>query len=185
MDSYRDTLGLVRKMLGYSMNERSEEALGEARDVLIKQKQDGIVKAYQLDETKDKMIAGEAALAVVYSGDALYAMEGSEDLAYVVPMEGSNIWLDGMCIPKESKNPEAAMVFIDFMCRPDIARMNMDYIWYSTPIQAVIDGMSEEERTNETLNPPQDVIDRCEFFNDVGEDVYLYEEIWSEVRLAR
>ena len=185
MDSYRDTLGLVLKMLGYSMNERSEEALGEARDVLIKQKQDGIVKAYQLDETKDKMIAGEAALAVVYSGDALYAMEGSEDLAYVVPMEGSNIWLDGMCIPKESKNPEAAMVFIDFMCRPDIARMNMDYIWYSTPIQAVIDGMSEEERTNETLNPPQDVIDRCEFFNDVGEDVYLYEEIWSEVRLAR
>ena len=185
MDSYRDTLGLVLKMQGYSMNERSEEALGEARDILIKQKQDGIVKAYQLDETKDKMIAGEAALAVVYSGDALYAMEGSEDLAYVVPMEGSNIWLDGMCIPKESKNPEAAMVFIDYMCRPDIARMNMDYIWYSTPIQAVIDGMSEEESSNETLNPPQDVIDRCEFFNDVGEDVYLYEEIWSEVRLAR
>ena len=185
MDSYRDTLGLVLKMQGYSMNERSEEALGEARDILIKQKQDGIVKAYQLDETKDKMIAGEAALAVVYSGDALYAMEGSEDLAYVVPMEGSNIWLDGMCIPKESKNPEAAMVFIDYMCRPDIARMNMDYIWYSTPIQAVIDGMSEEESSNATLNPPQDVIDRCEFFNDVGEDVYLYEEIWSEVRLAR
>ena len=63
--------------------------------------------------------------------------------------------------------------------------MNMDYIWYSTPIQAVIDGMSEEESSNATLNPPQDVIDRCEFFNDVGEDVYLYEEIWSEVRLAR
>ena len=185
MDSYRDSLGITMKMMGYSLNERNPEALEAARDKLIEQKQNGIVKAYQLDETKDKMIAGEAALALVYSGDALYSMEENEDLAYVVPMEGSNIWLDAMCIPKGSKNVEAAQVFIDFMCRTDIARMNMDYIWYSTPIQTVIDEMSEEEKNNSTLNPSQEVIDRCEFFQDVAEYVDMYEEIWSEVRLAR
>ena len=117
--------------------------------------------------------------------EAQAAMEANEDLAYVVPMEGSNVWLDAMCIPKGSKNVGAAMAFIDFMCRTDIARMNMDYIWYSTPIQAVIDGMSDEEKNNATLNPPQDVIERCEFFSDVAEYVDMYEEIWSEVRLAR
>ena len=185
MDSYRDSLGITMKMMGYSLNERNQEALNAARDKLIEQKQNGIVKAYQLDETKDKMIAGEAALALVYSGDALYSMEENEDLAYVVPMEGSNIWLDAMCIPKGSKNVEAAQAFIDFMCRTDIARMNMDYIWYSTPIQTVIDEMSEEEKNNSTLNPSQEVIDRCEFFQDVAEYVDMYEEIWSEVRLAR
>ena len=68
------------------------------------------------------------------------------------------------------------------MCRPDIARMNMEYIYYSTPIQAVIDAMDEEEKGNETLNPPQDVIDRCEFFHDISEDMAKYDQIWMEIR---
>jgi len=68
------------------------------------------------------------------------------------------------------------------MCRPDIARMNMEYIYYSTPIQAVIDEMTDDEKNNATLNPPQDVIDRCEFFNDISQDMALYDQIWMEIR---
>lgn len=182
LDSIRDTLGITLKMLGYSMNTKDPDQLEEAKNALIQQKADGIVKGYLVDETKDKMIAGEAAMALMWSGDALYAMEGSEDLAYVVPEEGSNVWVDGMCIPKGSQHKEAAEKFIDFLCRPDIARMNMDYIYYSTPIQQVVDEMDEEEKNNATLNPPADVVERCEFFHDISEDMEMYDRIWLEIR---
>lgn len=182
LDSIRDTLGITLKMLGYSMNTKDPDQLEEAKNALIQQKADGIVKGYLVDETKDKMIAGEAAMALMWSGDALYAMEGSEDLAYVVPEEGSNVWVDGMCIPKGSQHKEAAEKFIDFLCRPDIARMNMDYIYYSTPIQQVVDEMDEEEKNNATLNPPADVVERCEFFHDISDDMEMYDRIWLEIR---
>lgn len=185
MNSIRDTIGLALKALGYSMNTRSEEELRAAGDLLVKQKQDQLVSGYILDETKDKMVANEAALAVVYSGDALYSMEKNDRLAYVVPEEGSNIWVDGMCIPKGSQNKEAAECFINFMCRPDIAQMNMEYIYYSSPIQEVVDNLSEEEAANEALNPPADVIARCEYFNDISDCMDLYDNIWMEIRLAR
>lgn len=182
LDSIRDSLGVALKYQGYSLNTKDPEALEAAKQLLLKQKADNIVKGYLVDEVKDKMVAGEAPMAVVWSGDALYAMDQSEDLAYVVPKEGSNVWVDGMCIPKNSKNKELAQKFIDFMCRPDIARMNMEYIYYSTPIQAVIDEMDEEEKANTTLNPPEDVVARCEFFHDISEDMAMYDQIWMEVR---
>ena len=185
MNSVRDTLGVALKKLGYSMNSVERSELEQARDLLIEQKQSGITSGYLVDETKDKMVAGEAALAVMWSGDALYAMEKNENLAYCVPEEGSNIWVDGMCVPAASKNQAAAEVFIDFLCRPDIAQMNMEYIYYSTPIEAVVENMDEEMRQDATLNPPQDVVDRCEFFLDVSDYMEMYEEIWMEVRMAR
>lgn len=182
LDSIRDSLGIALKYLGHSLNTRDQAALDAAKALLIRQKADGIVKGYLVDEVKDKMVAGEAPMAVVWSGDALYAMSQSEDLQYVVPKEGSNVWVDGMCIPKGSKNKELAEQFINFLCRPDIARMNMEYIYYSTPIQAVVDGMDEEEKNNQTLNPPSDVIERCEFFHDISEDMARYDQIWMEIR---
>lgn len=185
MDSVRDTLGVGLKYLGYSMNTTDEKLLGKAKDALIDQKKRGIVKAYYVDETKDMMVAGEAALAVVWSGDALYAMQKNPDLAYVVPDEGSNIWVDGMCIPKGSKHIEAAQVFIDFMCRPDIAFKNQQYIYYSTPVAAVVDMFTDAEKAEVTLNPPQDVIDRCEFMTDISDYSELYESVWMEIKQAQ
>ena len=185
MNSMRDSIGLALKYLGYSMNTRSEAELNEAKDLLIKQKQDKIQCGYLLDETKDKMVGGEAAIGVVYSGDAQYAIEKNENLVYVVPEEGSNIWVDGMCIPKGSKNVEGAMKFIDFMCREDVAAMNFDYIYYCSPIQAVVDGLDEEEAAQSTINPSEDVVSRCEYFNDVEDCMSLYETVWMEIRLAR
>ncbi len=186
MDSMRDTIGVGLKCCGYSMNSVTDTELYEARDILIEQKKSGMVKAYLVDETKDMMVGGEAALALVWSGDALYAMEKNDDLAYCVPVEGSNIWVDSMCIPKGSENKEAAMLFIDFMCRPDIAYRNQQYIYYSSPVQAVVDTMyTDEERANLTLNPTQDIIDRCEFFNDISAHNALYEEVWMGVKQAQ
>jgi spermidine/putrescine transport system substrate-binding protein len=185
LDSYRDSIGITLKMMGYSMNERDRTALEAARDKLIEQKKAGIVKAYQVDETKDKMIAGEAAMGVMWSGDAAYSMEYNEDLVYVVPDEGSNVWVDGMCIPKGAKNKTNAEIFINFLCRPDIALMNFEEIWYCTPNQAVVDGLDEETLADPTLFPSEEVIARSEFFHDVGDDVTLYDELWSDVKTAR
>ena len=182
LDSIRDSFCVGLKYLGYSLNTQEEEALSAVKALLLKQKEDGIVAGYLVDETKDKMIAGEAAMAVMWSGDALYAMEGNDKLAYVVPEEGSNVWIDGMCIPKSSKNQEAAMKFIDFMCRPDIAEKNQDYIYYSSPVQQVIDGYTDEEKAEEALNPSQEKLDKCEFFHDISDNMSLYDKIWMEIR---
>ena len=185
MDSIRDTVGVAMKLLGYSVNERSQEALDQARAKLIEQKLAGIVKAYQVDETKDKMIAGEAALAVMWSGDAAYAMSYNSELAYVVPKEGSNVWVDGMCIPKGAKNKDNALTFIDFMCRPDVALMNFEEIWYCTPNAATVEMLDEETRADETLFPTDETIASCEFFHDIQSDIEKYESIWLDVKRAR
>ncbi|MEA4927178.1 MAG: spermidine/putrescine ABC transporter substrate-binding protein [Candidatus Limiplasma sp.] len=184
MDSIRDCLGITLKYLGYSMNTRDPLELNAAKELLIKQKKDGIVKAYQVDETKDKMVAGEAALALVWSGDAQYAISLNPDLAYVVPDEGSNIWVDGMVIPAAAKNKDNAEKFIDYMCRPDIAQLNCNEIWYSTPNTEAIKLMGDGYINNLTMNPSQDIIDRCEFFKDIQDFIQIYNAMWLEIKSA-
>lgn len=184
IDSIRDCLGVTLKYLGFSMNTRDPLQLNAAKQLLIQQKKDGIVKAYQVDETKDKMVAGEAALALVWSGDAQYAIDLNPDLAYVVPKEGSNIWVDGMVIPKAAKNKANAEKFIDFMTRPDIAKLNCEEIWYSSPNTGAIELMGETYQNNLTMNPTQDIIDRCEFFKDIQDVIGIYNTMWLEIKSA-
>ncbi|MCL1964189.1 MAG: spermidine/putrescine ABC transporter substrate-binding protein [Firmicutes bacterium] len=185
MDSIRDTMGITMKMLGYSMNTRDQAVLEEVKDKLIEQKRSGIVKAYQVDETKDKMIAGEAAMGLMWSGDAAYAMGFNENLVYVVPDEGSNVWVDAMCVPKGAKHKTNAEIFIDFMCRPDIALLNFEEIYYCTPNSGVIDLVDEETLANETLFPTREIIDRCEFYDDIAQELQAYNRIWLAVKSAR
>ena len=182
LDSIRDSIGVALKYLGYSMNTQEDAELQAAKELLIKQREDGIVRGYLVDEVKDKMIGGEASYAVMWSGDAMYSIMENENLVYVVPEEGSNVWVDGLCIPASSKNKEAAQVFIDYMCRPDIAYRNMEYIYYCTPIQEVYSMMDEEELAYPGLNPSQEIVDRCEFFHDITDRLDIYEQIWLEIR---
>ena len=182
LDSIRDTMGVTLKYLGYNLNERSEEALAQVRDLLIKQKNDNIVQGYLVDEVNDKMVGGEAAMAVMWSGDAMYAIEDNDSLVYVVPEEGSNVWIDAMCIPKDSQNYEAALAFIDFMCREDIAARNYDYIHYCSPIRQVVENLDEEEAANPAVNPSQEIIDRCDFFHDIMDYMDVYNKYWMEIR---
>jgi spermidine/putrescine transport system substrate-binding protein len=184
IDSIRDCLGATLKYLGYSMNTRDPLQLNAAKELLVKQKQDGIVKAYQVDETKDKMVAGEAALAMVWSGDAQYAIDLNPDLAYVVPDEGSNIWVDGMVIPKAAKNKQNAEKFIDFMCRPDIAQINCNEIWYSSPNTEAIKLMGDEYINNLTMNPTPEIVDRCEYFLDIHDVIEFYNNMWLQIKMA-
>ena len=133
VDSPRDAFALALKKLGYSLNTINPQELEAAKKELIKQKSSGLVRAYMVDEVKDAMLSGEAALAVVWSGDAITLMDENPDLGYAFPKEGSNKWFDALCIPKNAKHKENAEKFINFLCDPENAKENVEYIGYSTP----------------------------------------------------
>ncbi|MBQ7519738.1 MAG: spermidine/putrescine ABC transporter substrate-binding protein [Clostridia bacterium] len=184
MDSLRDTMGLALLMVNpeNSMNSTDFTQLRAAADLLIQQKQSGMVKAYGLDEFKDKMVAGEGALAVVYSGDAEYAIELNEDLAYVVPQEGSNIWVDCAVIPVSAKNKENAEKFIDFLCRGDIAPAHVEEIGYCSPNTPPHQQLGEDYQNSSVMNPSDEVINRCEYYHDMDEMwLNIYTTLYSDV----
>lgn len=178
-NSQRDSIGVALKRLGYSLNTRDMDELAAARDSLIEQKP--LVLSYLGDNIKDSMIAGEAALSVMYSGDAVYCMSYNEDLAYAVPNEGSNYWFDGIVIPKTCQNKEAALKFIDFLCRPDVALMNTEYIGYSTPITGAREMLSEEMLENPAYSPSAETLEKCELFYDLGDFLQEYDKAWTEI----
>ena len=183
LDSPRDSIGITLKYLGYSLNSGDEKALDDAARKLVEQKP--LVKAYVVDDVKDRMIAGEGALAVVWSGDAQYIMERNKDVAYIIPKEGTNIWIDSMVILKGSKNKDAAMAFIDYMMRPDIAKKNVEYIGYATPLPEVQKQLPREVQESLAAYPPRELIENAEFFNDLTENLPKYEEVWTKVKIAQ
>ena len=179
MNSVRDSMGIALILCGYDMNSRDPEEIEEAKNKLIEQKP--LVLAYTGDEVKDKMVAGEAAMAVCYSGDAITMIEQNEDLAYVIPEEGSNLWFDNMCIPKGAPNKELAEQFINFMCSEEIAAENRDYINYSTPQQQVLDNLPDEIKNDPVQYPDEETLARCEIYKDLGDMASTYDEFWTKI----
>ncbi|MGI6561802.1 MAG: ABC transporter substrate-binding protein [Clostridia bacterium] len=179
VDSQRDSLGVALKRLGYSMNTTNTKEVDEAKNSLIEQKP--LVLAYIVDEARDKMANEEAALAVVWSGEAILAMEMNEDLAFAYPKEGSNIWYDVVAIPATSTKKELAEKFINFLCRTDIAYMNAVYTGYSSPQIEVYDLLDEDIQNNPAAYPSEEVIKNCEVFKYLGDFVEYYNRAWMEV----
>lgn len=181
-DSVRDAFAVALKRLGHSINSTEVDQLAAAAEDLMEQKP--LVQAYVVDQVRDKMIGNEAALGVIYSGEAGYTKRENPDLEYVIPKEGSNVWLDSWVIPKNAKNKENAEKFINFMCRPEIALMNFEYLTYSTPNLKAREMIEDEEiRNSKILFPePEDLIN-CETFQFLGDDVdSYYNELWNKVK---
>ena len=181
-DSVRDAFAVALKDLGYSLNTTNIRELKEAQELLITQKP--LVQAYVVDQVRDKMIGNEAAIGVIYSGEAIYTQKENPDLEYVIPKEGSNVWIDSWVIPKNAKHKENAEAFINFLCRPDIALMNFDYITYSTPNTAARELIEDPEIRNSQIAFPEDSeLDRCETFHYLGTDAEeIYNQLWREVK---
>ena len=114
-DTYRDTIGVALKKLGYSLNSTNKDEINEAKELLLEQRK-LTNPVYVFDEVKDNMITGEKMLAAVWSGDAIYIMNENPDMKYVIPEEGSNKWVDALCIPKDAPNKAGAEAFINFFC---------------------------------------------------------------------
>ena len=178
--SIRDSMGIALKRLGYSLNTEVESQILEARDSLMEQKP--LVLSYVGDEMKDKMVNGEAAMTIAWSGDAALCISENEDLAYVIPKEGTNIWVDSMVIPKTAQNVDAAHLFINYMCDPEIGLMNAEYIEYSSPLRAVREALPAEVTEDIAFYPGPDDLDDAEVFNDLPKDVLaMYDRAWTEV----
>ncbi|MCY6483394.1 spermidine/putrescine ABC transporter substrate-binding protein [Clostridium aestuarii] len=182
-NSLRDTISISLKRLGYSMNSINSDEIEKAKQELIKQKP--LVRAYVVDQVKDMMLQEEAAMAVVWTGDAMVLMSENPDLKYVVPKEGSNIWFDNIVIPKGSKHKKEAELFIDFLTRPDISKKNVEYIGYSTPNTETYKMLDEDIRNNKSAYPDDEVLKKCEVFVDLGDNLRKYDEAWTEIKLAK
>jgi spermidine/putrescine-binding protein len=180
-NSVRDSFMVPLKRLGYSLNATDENQLNEALDMLIEQKP--MVYAYFVDESEDEMVAGNAAMALVYSGEAAAAQTFNDDLDYAVPKEGSNMWIDSWFMPKTCKNQENAEKFLDFLCREDMAMKNFEYVYYATPNTAVFNALDEETQQDTTIFPPKEVLDNCEVLDCLDSDaITLYNDLWKKLK---
>lgn len=181
-DSVRDAFMVALKLNGYSMNSINPEELNAAKESLIAQKP--LVQAYVIDQVRDKMIGNEAAIGVIYSGEAIFTQRENPDLEYVIPKEGTNVWIDSWVITKNAPNKENAEKFIDFMCRPDIALKNFEYITYSTPNDAARELIEDDDiRNSKIAFPTLSDYSNLETFTYLGEDAdALYNELWKEVK---
>ena len=181
-DSVRDAFMVSLKRLGYSMNSMDAKELEKAKNDLIAQKP--LTQAYVVDQVRDKMIGNEAAIGVIYSGEAIYTQKENPDLEYVIPKEGTNVWIDSWCILKDAPNKENAEAFINFLCRPDIALINFEYITYSTPNTEARALIEDEAIRNSTIAfPDLSQYEYLETYHYLGEEAdRMYNDLWKEVK---
>ena len=182
-DSIRDTLAISLVRLGYSLNSTNPDEINKAAEELIKQKP--LLQSYVMDEVKDNMVNGGAAIATVYSGDAIYIQSEAQDMnfEYVVPKEGSNKWFDGMVVPKGAKNKAEAEALINFLSDPENAKVNAEYIGYATPNTSAFELLDEETKNNKTAYPAESILTTTEIFKGLGEEIKLYDEAWLKVKM--
>lgn len=176
--SQRDILMVALKKLGYSMNTSDEAQLEDAKNELIDQKP--LVYAYLGDEIKDILIAEDANVGVVYSGDAGIVIEENPKYKYVLPKEGTNLWFDVAAIPKNARNVNRAHDFINFLLRPEIAARNAEYLQYATVESEAKKYLPESLVNNEALYPDRTNMTNFEIFEDPSQKLKLYDRIWTE-----
>lgn len=181
-DSVRDAFMVALKRNGNSMNSTDDTELTAAKDALIEQKP--LVQAYVIDQVRDKMIGNEAAIGVIYSGEAIYTQRENPDLVYVIPEEGTNLWIDSWVMLKDAPNKENAEKFLDFLCRPEIALMNFEYITYSTPNTGAREMIEDEAIKNSPIAfPDLSQYNNIETFQYLGEEFdEKLNELWKQVK---
>ncbi len=181
-NSERDAFFVALKKLGFDPNTTNENELNKAAQLLKEQKKD--IQAYLLDEAaRVKIESGNADIAVIYNGEAYLAFENNDKLDFIIPDEGTCIWLDSFAIPKNAENKEYAELFIDFLCRKDIAAMNFGYIYYSTPNQAVIDSLDEKILSQTAIFPEEKIFEKATVLKYLGEKIEkLYSKLWKNIK---
>lgn len=183
-DNSRDTIGIALKKLGYSYNTTDPAQITAAVDELIAQRP--LVQAYVMDDIFEKMEGGNAAIGVYYYGDYLTMRENNGDLAFAVPREGTNRYVDAMCIPKGAENKENAEAFINFMCSTDVGLANVEATWYSSPLLSVQEALDAEVVEDPYAYPEEAFMsEQCETFDCLpGEIRTLYNDQWVRLMNA-
>lgn len=185
-DNSRDSIGIALMALGYDLNTTNPAEITEAVDLLVEQKQSGLVQAYVMDQIFDKMANNEAAAGVYYAGDYLIMIEDNPDLVWVNPREGSNFFVDSMCVPVCCENYDNAMAFINFMCSVDSYVRNFEEIGYALPSSKATAQLDTEYSESQVLYPSQEYLDSCtSYINLNKESLLLYDSEWIRLGLAQ
>ena len=182
-DNSRDSFAIALSLLGYSINTENMDEINEAAELLREQKP--LVQAYVMDQIFDKMVGENAWIAPYYAGDYLTMSADNEDLAFAFPKEGSNQFVDAMCIPKGCVNKEAAEMFINFMSEPLISAENCGYVGYSTPISEAKNYMDEEMTSSEVAYPTEDILANTEVFVNLSDDTNkMLDMLWISINVG-
>lgn len=181
-DNPRDAFAIAEIILGYSLNTENSDELNASAAKLLEQK--NVVQAYVMDEIFDKMGAGEAVLAPYYAGDAVTLMADYENLDFVVPESGTNMFIDAMCIPKGAKQKEAAEMYINFMCEPEVALATTKYIGYSTPNKAAFELLDAAIKNDGISYPDNDYLTKhTTVFRNLSPDAnQLMQDLWTKMK---
>ena len=181
-DNPRDAFAIAQNILGQSLNSSDEAELRAAADKLREQKP--LVQAYVMDEVFDKMAASEAAVAPYYAGDAVTLMDENEHLGFVIPKSGTNLFVDSICIPKTSKNIDAASMFINFLLEPEIGLANTDAVGYSTPNKKTFELLDDDVKNNGISYLDDDFLNNhTEAFSVLPDEAdKLMSELWTSIR---
>lgn len=183
IDNPRDAIGLALKYLGYSQNTTDAAEIEAAYQLIADANASGAFQGFVMDGIFDKMESGEAAISTYYAGDYLTMLESNPDLKFVVPKEGSNRFMDAMCILKGAENKANAEAFINFMCDVDAATTNAEYIWYTSPVAGVRENLGLDETTDAVMYPDPAVLETCEYFlNLPQETLSLYDSLWVKMK---
>lgn len=178
----RFVLALALMYLGHSANSTNATEIAAARDLLIKQKKN--LKAFVPDSGQDMLIAGDIDLVMEWNGDVLKVMAEDDDLSYVVPKEGSVLWIDGLCIPKGAPHMDAAYDFINHVHDATVNAEIANTIHYATSNKAAREFVSKEDLNNPAIYMPDDIVAKCEVLIDVGDALKLYDEAWTAIQAA-
>jgi spermidine/putrescine transport system substrate-binding protein len=182
LDDMRGLANPALKLLGYSINTTDPEKIKEAKELLIKQKP--LVKLYTSETYIEFLKSGDIWLSQGYSGDVFQVMKENKTMKYVIPREGSDIWVDNMCIPKGARNKYTAEVFMNYLLRPEVSAGVSNFTWYANPNVASHQFIKPEILNNPSIYPSKEVLDKCEFQKDAGDATELYEELFNEVKSA-
>ena len=180
-DNARDAFAISLLRLGYSINSTKPEQWKEAATELLKQRP--LVQAYVMDQIFDKIGNSEAALASYYAGTASIIMENNKDIGFVIPKEGTNKFVDSMCIPKDSQHKKEAEMYINFICDTNVALANVKQTGYSTPHIGAFELLDEDVKQNKIFYPNNETINNAQTFINLPPEINkLMDELWIEVK---
>ena len=192
INNSRDAMAAALLDLGYSINTTDEGQLQEAFELLAGAKKDGVYQAFVMDQVFQKMEGGNAAIAMYYAGDYLTMLENNEDLRFVIPDEGSNWFVDAMCVLKTSQHKAEAEEWINFIASTTSNLANMDYIWYASPNTEALAQypdyyleIYDEELDGELFEimaAPDETLARCELYENLPrQTLTLYNDLWTQL----
>ena len=181
-DTYRDTIGVALKKLGYSLNSENPEELEQAKNLLLEQRKK-VDPIYGVDNGTTMIPSGESDINMIWSGEGLNLQDEYPNLEYVVPKEGANFWIDSLCIPHNAKNVSGAEKFINFVSDKESALRIADEIGYTTPNKEARLEQPENVRNNPNAYMSKELMDRCELYVDLPKNTKkMYDNIWVEIK---